>query len=146
MDATALRTQAEELYRDGRFLCSEAVLHVINGALESPLPQEAIRLASGLPVGMGAIGSGGCTCGALSGGVLAIGLKWGRSNPGDEAPEVLAKSKELHDWFVERNKSACCRVLIRDVEFGSPEHIDQCVRLTGEVTEKVARMVSTDQS
>ncbi|MCE5190569.1 MAG: C-GCAxxG-C-C family protein [Actinomycetia bacterium] len=35
------------------------------------MPPEAIKLASGFPVG---IGTGGCTCGALSGGVMVLGL------------------------------------------------------------------------
>ena len=134
--------QAAEMYRSGRFLCSEAVFWVVNESLGLPLPQETVRVASGFPVGMGAIPDGGCTCGALSGGIMALGLKYGRSAPGEEAPEVLSKAKELHDWFKETHRGTCCRVLIRKLEFGSPEHIDQCVRLTGEVTERVLPMLT----
>lgn len=139
IDEKAVREQAESLYRNGEFLCSEAVVHTFNEALGSPLPQEAIKLASGLPVGMGALGKGGCTCGALSGGVMVLGLVYGRANPGDAAPEVLEKANTLHDWFVAEKGSACCRVLISQFEFGSPEHIDQCVAFTGDVAEHLAR-------
>ena len=141
MDAIALRRKAEDLYRSGQLLCSEAILHTFNEALGNPLPQEAVRLASGFPVGMGAVGTGGCTCGALVGGVMVLGLVYGRSNPGDEAPLVLEKARELHDWFKSEKRSTCCRVLIGHLEFGSPDHIDQCVSFTGDVAERIAHMI-----
>jgi len=108
IDQAEVREQAEELYRSGQFLCSEAILHTFNEALGKPLPQEAIKLSSGFPVGMGVLGTGGCTCGALSGGVMVLGLVYGRANPGDDAPQVLEKAKELHDWFLADKGSTCC--------------------------------------
>ena len=144
IDETAVREQAEELYRSGQFLCSEAILHTFNEALGRPLPQEAIKLSSGFPVGMGVLGTGGCTCGALSGGVMVLGLVYGRANPGDDAPQVLEKAKELHDWFLADKGSTCCRALIRKLEFGSPEHIDQCVAFTGDVAERLAKVLNAE--
>lgn len=141
MDAPSLRRQAEELYRSGKFLCSEAIFYTFNEALGYPMPREAVRLASGFPVGMGAMGVGGCACGALTGGLMVLGMVYGRSNPGDEAPLVLGKAKELHDWFKEQKRSTCCRVLIHGLEFGSPEHVDQCVSFTGDVAERLATML-----
>ncbi len=147
MDAQALRERAEDLYRSGQFLCSEAVVYAFNDALDEPMPPEVVRLASGFPIGMGALGTGGCTCGALSGGVMALGMVYGRSAPGDEAPLVLAKAKELHDWFLADKGSTCCRALISHLEFGSDEHIDQCVAFTGDVAEHLATMLdSADQA
>lgn len=141
MDALALRRKAEDLYRSGQFLCSEAIFYAFNEALGNPLPQEAVRLASGFPVGMGAVGIGGCTCGALAGGVMVLGMVYGRSNPGDEAPLVLEKARELHDWFKSEKRSTCCRVLIHGLQFGSPDHVDQCVSFTGDVAERLAHMI-----
>jgi hypothetical protein len=66
------KTRAEDLYRSGQFLCSEAVLLVANEYLGKPMPDDVVRLASGFPVG---IGLSGCVCGAISGGVMALGLK-----------------------------------------------------------------------
>ena len=144
MDGPALRERAEELYRSGQFLCSEAIVFAFNEAMDPPMPQEVVRLASGFPIGMGALGTGGCTCGALSGGVMILGMVYGRSSPGEEAPVVLEKAKELHDWFLADKRSTCCRVLIRGWEFGSPEHIDQCVAFTGDVAERLAGMLNAD--
>jgi C_GCAxxG_C_C family probable redox protein len=146
MDAQALRKQAEGLYRNGQFLCSEAVVYTFNEAMDTPMPAEIVRLASGFPVGMGALGTGGCTCGALSGGVMVLGMVYGRSAPGTEAPLVLEKAKELHDWFREEKGSTCCRALIAGMEFGSPTHIDQCVAFTGDVAERLALMLDADES
>ncbi|OPY76310.1 MAG: putative redox-active protein (C_GCAxxG_C_C) [Syntrophorhabdus sp. PtaU1.Bin153] len=44
---------------------------------------------------MGALGVGGCACGALAGGVMVLGMVYGRSNPGDEANE----QRETLFWY-----------------------------------------------
>jgi C_GCAxxG_C_C family probable redox protein len=133
-----IRKEAEHLYRSGQFLCSESIFFVINEHFGRPLPPEAVRLTSGFPVGMGLAG---CSCGALTGGLVALGLMYGRTSPGQDNSKMLQLAKELHDWFKQEFKSTCCRVLIKDLEFASPEHMDQCVRITGTVAEKVARMI-----
>lgn len=135
------RRKAEDLYRNGQFLCSEAVFLVANEYLGRPVPEEMVRLASGFPVGMG---FAGCACGALTGGVMALGLKYGRSSPAVETPGMFAASKELHDRFRARRKIACCRVLTRKFTLGSPEHIEQCITITGEVTADVIELLARD--
>lgn len=135
------RRKAEDLYRNGQFLCSEAVFLVANEYLGRPVPEEMVRLASGFPVGMG---FAGCACGALIGGVMALGLKYGRSSPAVETPGMFAASKELHDRFRARRKIACCRVLTRKFTLGSPEHIEQCITITGEVAADVIELLSRD--
>ncbi len=139
--AEEARLKAEELYRSGQFLCSEAVFTVANEYLGHPLPDETVRLASGFPVGMGLAG---CSCGALSGGVMALGLKYGRSKPGLATPGMFEASKELHDRFKARRRTVCCRSLIRPFEFGSPEHIAQCVTITGEVAADVIELLARE--
>lgn len=129
---------AENYYRNGDYLCSEAVFTVVNDYLKNPLPKEAVCLASGFPVG---IGMAGCTCGALTGGVMALGLKYGRTVPNVETPGMFEAAKMLHDGFKKQFGSTCCRVLIKDFEFGSPEHIEHCVKLTGAVAEMVMRQI-----
>lgn len=145
MDPLALRSAAEGLYASGGCHCSEAVLHAFNDTLGRPLSPVAMRLASGFPVGMGALADGrGCTCGALAGGVLVLGLVYGREEPGAQAPEVLGKAKELHDWFVAEHGATCCRVLTRGAPWGTPGRLEHCVRFTGDVAEQVARILGAD--
>ena len=100
-----------------------------------------VRLASGFPVGMG---MAGCACGAVTGGIMALGLKYGRSIPAAKTPGMFAASKELHDRFKARRKCVCCRVLIRKFELGSPEHLEQCITITGEVAADVIELLARD--
>lgn len=141
-NVTRARATAEKYYRDGDYLCSEAVFTVINDYLHNPVPKETVCLASGFPVG---IGMAGCTCGALNGGVMALGLKFGRKTPRAEMPGMFESSKKLHDDFKQQFGSTCCRVLIKDYEFGSPEHIKHCVHVTGAVAEMVMKQIVETQ-
>jgi C_GCAxxG_C_C family probable redox protein len=133
------RNRAEEMYRSGEFLCSEAVLLVANEFLGKPMPDKIVKLASGFPVGMG---MAGCVCGALSGGIMALGLKYGRTKPKAKTPGMFEASRELHDRFKSRRGHTCCRVLIRHLQMGSPEHIRQCTVITGEVAADVIDILS----
>ncbi len=129
---------AADRYRNGDFLCSEAIVYTINELLDEPLPMEIVKLASGLPVG---IGGSGCSCGAVTGGVMALGLALGRTEPRGKCPDVLPASKELHDWFKENHTSVCCRVLIKDYKFGSQDHLEQCIKFTEEVAGKTMELI-----
>jgi C_GCAxxG_C_C family probable redox protein len=133
-----LRLKAEQFYRGGQFLCSEAVFLVANEYLGRPVPDQMVRLASGFPVGMGLAG---CVCGALSGGVMALGLKYGREDPGAAEPGMFEASRELHDRFRARRRMVCCRGLIRKFTFGTPEHLEQCITITGEVAADVLELL-----
>ena len=54
---------------------------------ELDVPYETIRMASGMAIG---VGKSGCICGALNGGVLAIGMFFGRSEQkGPKDPNVV---------------------------------------------------------
>ena len=131
---------AEELFRGG-FFCSEALISSIRSNFELDIPEEIISMASGFPVG---IGRSKCICGAVSGGVMALGLFFGRTKQGDPKVEKnLELSKELHDWFKSSNgkNSLCCRVLTREFDMSSGAHKEQCIRFTGMVAGKVAEII-----
>ena len=133
------RTRAEKLYKSGKFLCSEAVFTVVNDHLGQPADPRMVQMASGFPVG---IGMSGCLCGAVAGGVMALGLKYGREEAGQAmSDDMFPMSAELHDRFQKRNCSTCCRKLIKNLEFGSRDHIRQCIRLTGEVAADVVDLI-----
>lgn len=131
-----VRQTAEQYFRSGGYFCSEAVVQTINDLLGKPLPQEVVKMASGFPIG---IGRSGCVCGAISGGVMALGIKYGRTAPGQAAPEILPVSAELHNFIRDLYGSTCCRVLVRNYgEFGSPERKAHCIKITGDVAAWVA--------
>ena len=131
---------AEDLFRGG-FFCSEAVVSSIRSNFEMDVPEEVIAMASGVPIG---IGRSKCLCGAVSGGVMAIGLVFGRTVQKDpQVEQTLLLSKELHDWFKEANgkNALCCRILTKEFDMGAGEHKEQCIRFTGLVAGKVAEMI-----
>ena len=131
---------AEDLFRGG-FFCSEAVVRSIRSNFEMDVPEEVIAMASGFPIG---IGRSKCLCGAVSGGVMAIGLVFGRTVQKDpQVEQTLALSKELHDWFKAANgkNALCCRILTKEFDMGAGEHKEQCIHFTGLVAGKVAEMI-----
>lgn len=140
LDCAALKAEAEELFTSGQFYCSEAVVKIIRDTFCPSVSDEIIAAASGFPVGMG---GGGCTCGAVAGGVMALGLVFGRTRPGEkmQSADCMKYARELHDRFRKANKSVCCRVLTKNMLEGSAEHQKQCAELTGEVVEIVAEII-----
>jgi len=139
IDVTQIRKIAEEYYRSGQYYCSEAIVRTINDAFGLGYPNDVVRLASGFPIG---IGSAGCACGAVTGGVMALGMVFGRAKPGDPCIDrCLALSRELHTLFTRRHGCVCCRTLTHGMVLQSPEHLRQCIALTGEVAEETAKII-----
>lgn len=138
-----VQRDAENNFRSG-FFCCEALMAAIRSNFELDVPEEVIAMSSGMAVG---IGRSGCCCGAFNGGVLALGMIFGRTVPkGPTDPvvnKVMAMTKELHDWFkVANGKNAiCCRVLTREFDMGKGEHKEQCIRFTGLCAWKVAEII-----
>lgn len=137
-----IRTTAENYYRNLDFYCSEAIVKTIKDEFELQLPDDIIKMASGFPIG---IGGSGCTCGAVVGGVMALGLFFGRTDPKDpKVTKSMNLASELHNIFMERHKCLCCRTLTKDMTLGSPAHMNQCISFTGEVAEETARIIARE--
>jgi C_GCAxxG_C_C family probable redox protein len=135
-----IRQRTENLFMTGQLMCSEAVLTVLNQGLKGGLaPEIAVRITSGLPEGFG---GSGCTCGALSAGVIALGLFLGRNGPGIlNNRTVYTASRELHQRFKTTFGATCCRVLTKNIDVGTKHHFRFCARHAGEVSEQTARLV-----
>lgn len=137
--ALMIGKRAENLYLTGQLLCSEAVLAVMNRGLRGGLPEGMdVRLASALPIG---IGESGCTCGALSGAALALGLFFGRDRPGSSGKQAMDAANLLHNRFKSLFGSTCCRVLTQKVKSHPKEHFKQCSKITGQTAEMAALIV-----
>ena len=146
IDLTKVQELAEESFRKG-FFCCEAVMETIIDQFELDAPRELIGMASGMAVG---VGKSGCICGALNGGVLAIGMFFGRSeHKGPKDPDVvkcMSMTNELHDWFKENNTKnvACCRVLTREFDMSQGQHKSQCIYYTGMCAAKAAEIIARE--
>ncbi|PKN10172.1 MAG: hypothetical protein CVU72_02055, partial [Deltaproteobacteria bacterium HGW-Deltaproteobacteria-7] len=139
VDLQKIRMTAEEYYRSGDFYCSEAIVKTIKDAFNLSVSDDVIAMASGFPVG---IGEAGCTCGAVTGGVMALGLVFGRSKPKDtKVNRAMKLSRELHDIFKANHKSLCCRKLNRYMMMGSSKQMKQCIAFTGEMAHEAARII-----
>jgi len=142
IDLRRLRETAENYYRKGEFACSESVIKTVRDEFGIALPDDVIAMASGFPVGMG---RAGCTCGAVVGGVMALGMVFGRTQGGDpRVQHAMSLSRELHDDFQKKHKVLCCRVLVKGLQIGSPEHKNQCIAFVGEVAEEVGRLIARE--
>lgn len=138
-----VQKEAEDNFRSG-FFCCEALMQAIRDNFELDVPKEVIAMSSGMAVG---VGGSGCICGALNGGVMALGMFFGRTEPNGPKDPVVVKCKELthelHDWFKANNgkNAICCRVLTREFDMSKGEHKEQCIRFTGLAAWKVADMI-----
>ena len=138
-----VRTKAEGYFQRGEFFCSESVIHTLNELLDWPFDRSITRLASGFPIG---IGKSGCVCGAISGGVMALGMAYGRNHGDAMNSRMLPIAAELHDHIKKSYKSTCCRVITKDLVFDSPERKAHCVKITGEVAAWVAEKLLDDEA
>jgi C_GCAxxG_C_C family probable redox protein len=138
-----VRERAEGYFDRGEFFCSEAVVHTINEYLDWKFPEEVTKLASGFPIG---IGKSGCLCGAVSGGVMALGMSLGRNHGEGMHEDMFPVASDLHDHVKKLYGSTCCRVMIKDYIFQSPERKAHCVKITGEVAHWVAQKIEENKS
>jgi C_GCAxxG_C_C family probable redox protein len=126
--------------------CSQAVLAAFCGSLG--LDQKtALMLASGFGGGMGATGS---TCGALTGAIMVLGLKYGSSDISNKTAkyEMYRKTRSLVEEFKLQTGSLYCRDLLgfdMSTEEGQlaakqPEAFHDCpqfVRIAAEIIEEM---------
>ena len=137
-----IKDRAETYYRDGDFYCSEAIVKTLKDELGLDITDEIIAMASGFPVGMG---GSGCTCGAVSGGVMTLGLIFGRTEGKDpKVNKAMELAAELHDNFRKAHKSVCCRVLTKGMTLGGDVHMNQCIAFTGEIAYETAKIIARE--
>ena len=82
-------------------------------------PEFALKLATGFGAGMARQGQ---VCGAVTGGILALGLKYGRGATDRSATEeTYHKTTLLMTEFERRHGSCSCRVLLEGCDLRTPE-------------------------
>ena len=139
ISVSKVRKDAEDLYRKGDFFCSEAIISSIKHNFDLDMPDEMIAMASGFPIG---IGKSKCVCGAVTGGVMALGYFFGRKTGKDpKVQKTLDLAGELQQSFKKNHKHLCCSILTKGMNMESGEHKAQCISFTGEVAEKVTDIV-----
>ena len=116
-------TERSSEYFDAGLNCSESVLRAVNDAYDLGLPPSAYGIAT--PFG-GGFGGARSTCGALTGGLMALGLAHGRSGPSQSAQPGSMAGRALHDRFLAQFQSVSCRELTAGFDWDKPERRQAC--------------------
>jgi C_GCAxxG_C_C family probable redox protein len=132
-------TKSDEAYRCfmSRFTCSAAVFSAFSEELGLN-PETAKRVACGFGAG---ISKSGNICGAVSGAIMVIGLKYGKTQAGDEVAteKTRAVTRRFIDEFTAKNGSVNCTDLL-GYDLSDPEAY-AAAQTSGIFTEKCPAMV-----
>lgn len=118
----AIRQRARKNFSLG-YNCAECVVEAVLSSVETELPQEAKKMATGFGGGIGLFGD---TCGALVGAVMSVSAVHGRSSlPEGEGKEAMLKGKEqlygkpglyrLFNQIPNRLKEKYSKTICRDI-------------------------------
>jgi C_GCAxxG_C_C family probable redox protein len=125
-------------YYEG-FHCAESIANTINELFpnESDISCNA---ASGFCGGIG-----GCkqdVCGALSGGIIALGLIYGRQKGGTDISKLISLSAELRHLFIEKFRTTVCKDVIENLK--DMKNYNDCKDLTAKTTWMLYNLIKND--
>jgi C_GCAxxG_C_C family probable redox protein len=149
---STIAERAEDMFRDG-FNCAQSVLAFCGGRYGLDR-QMALRIGEAFGGGMGRMG---LTCGAVTGALMVIGLKYAKLTKEDTASRQ--KSVELvlrfRDAFEARNGSISCKELL-GCDIGTPEGFQQaadrgkfrdlCPKLVRDAVEIVEQLLESENT
>lgn len=124
--------------------CTEAILLTLRDHLDLSLTDDQLAIATGFGGGM----SSGCSCGTLTGAIMAVSLETGRKPgvPSENPPRASVLAHQMVQEFTERHGATCCRALIPGLKKGSPERMDHCSKLVREMSQEAARIILDERS
>lgn len=141
-----IRKSAEDSFSSGLY-CAESVVLTIakaHGINSDFIPGIATAFCSGMARSCG-------PCGALTGGILAIGLVLGRASEMEPVqPAYTATQRLLHE-FEKEFGSRNCQSLLDGCDLGTPEGqtmfkelklAQRCQHITGKAAEIAARVIA----
>ena len=110
--------QAVSKFIEG-YNCAQAVFFSFSDFVKID-KDTALKLACGFGAGMGRKEE---VCGAVSGGIMVIGAKYGRGENDDRSATEMtyAKTRELMDKFAKRHGTFICRKLLNGCELTTEE-------------------------
>ena len=103
--------------------CAQAVLDAFRD--ETGLDQDlALKIATGLGAGMGRKQE---VCGAVTGGILVLGLRHGRGTTDDHSAteRTHLRTRELMDRFAAKHGSCLCRQLLQGYDLATQEGLQR---------------------
>ena len=106
-------------YFRNKFNCSQSVFTVFSA--ESGLNEDdSLRISCAFGGGMGRQQQ---TCGAVTGALMALGMKYGKAlnDPEERKQLTYAKTRELFEEFIKIHGSTNCRDLLEGLNMTDPE-------------------------
>ena len=150
MDVKQLEEKAKEMFGPEGLFCAESVLNTVSeeAGIISPLIP---RIATGF---CGGISRTSGLCGAVAGGIMALGILYGRDNAEQPYYTVYEKVQQfLRAFEVEYKSTNCFELTGYDLSkeedrqaFFEKGMIEKCRRFTGRAAGLVAELVGTEES
>jgi C_GCAxxG_C_C family probable redox protein len=137
--------------------CAQSILYAFGPDLGLDA-ETALKVSTGLGGGMGGRGE---VCGAVTGGILALGLKYGRGEKMEKsvAQQAYQKTGDLMAAFERAHGSCTCRTLLCGCDLRTPEGMQQfreqdlhhkvcvgCVRTVGDILAGMLAAPALDKS
>jgi C_GCAxxG_C_C family probable redox protein len=125
--------------------CAESILHAFNDLKIIEIPEVLLKASTGFGTGFGGKGS---TCGAITGPIMAVGLKHGRLKPEEGAEEAYKRAKMIVEAYEQKFRTTQCtevtKVWRERGQFATPERRRFCgsiVRYMAREAEKILREI-----
>ncbi len=141
MNRQDVEARTEDLFRGGLH-CAEAVLQAVLEGQGLDTAECSPRAATAFGGGVGRSKKG--LCGALSGGLIALGQLRGRGGPRESWDEVAATAEALRQRFA--TEYGCTRCFAVLEKLGAQERMDKCVRLAGRTAGMVHEVLNGDSA
>jgi C_GCAxxG_C_C family probable redox protein len=116
--------KANEYFRN-KFNCSQAVFTVF-GTDYGLSENDCLKIGCSFGAGMG---RQQMTCGAVTGALLAIGLKYGKAlgDSEDKKQETYMKTREFFTEFIKIHGSSSCRELLVGLDMNDPKDYQKII-------------------
>jgi C_GCAxxG_C_C family probable redox protein len=155
----AIKSRARKNFSLG-YNCAECVAEAVLSLVETGLPVEAKKMATGFGGGVGLYGD---TCGAITGAIIAVGAVHGRSTlPTDPDPKQAAKKagqelygkpglyrlfNQIPNKFLEKYGYTCCRDLTTKWhdQWLCRDHALYCREIITDAAAIAAELIMTDR-
>lgn len=121
-------------YHKSGFHCAESVSKAIIEVYGSNISHDISKVTTAFGGGVGRTKQD--ICGGLTGGIIAIGFLYGRSEPGADWTDASDLAAELRKRFVQKHGTTNCGILLE--AFGPQENMMRCKQLSGEVAGMLA--------
>lgn len=125
MTSQEIEQRAYELINGG-YNCAESVLLAVSGAC-GDVPPGSPRIATCFGGGVGKTREE--MCGALAGGLMALGLIRGRDKQGSDWNDVAELAARLREDFIGLFGASACKDVL--AALGDQENFAKCKQLTG---------------